>query len=88
MKRGGMYKPQKGEIITRTKYKESRYLLESKPADYQIKFDISRRIMMRKRIINREVASIKVIKKSLLGILESSDILLAGILLPRNITKG
>lgn len=96
MKRGGMYKSQKEGIITykcnrmetRTKYKESRYFLNSKSTDYQMNFCITSRIMTRKRSINWEVVSIEVIKKSLLSILESSEILVAGTFLPRNTTKG
>ena len=91
-----MYKSQKGGIIThkcnimetRTKCKESRYMLESKPTDYQIKFGMTRGIMTRKRSINRDVVLIEVMNKSFLSILASSDILLADILLPRIITEG
>ena len=73
-KKGDMHKSQKGIIIihkcdlikTRTKYNESRYLLQPKLTDYQIKFGTSRRNITRKRSINREVASIEVIKKLLI----------------------
>ena len=59
-KKGGMHKSQKGIIIihkcdlikTRTKYNESRYLLQSKPTDYQIKFGMTMIIMTKKRGIN------------------------------------
>ena len=55
-----MHKSQKGIIIihkcdlikTRTKYNESRYLLQSKPTDYQIKFGMTMIIMTKKRGIN------------------------------------